>query len=168
LLHQDYDSALLSGEIISNPVPIAALSSSAFPTPLPIDLPYDRVYVFHDAENCYIPKLFESRNPDGLLQKDSKGKVIFGKPPDGMFSTANGGVLYNEVLRVALICRLGEALTKPIDIGRAFRGVVNYNFVLHINEANPFHPTPGSLRGLTMQGVHLIVSTFILATLFSH
>lgn len=145
----------LSSVLSPNPTPTLP------PTPIPVDLPYDCVYVFHDAENCYIPKRFESRHLDGSLQKDSKGKVIFlEKAPHGMFLTANGGVLYNEVLRVALTCRLGEALTKTLDIGRAFCSVVNYNFVLHTTESNPFHPTYQSVKGLTMQGVHLIVSVF--------
>lgn len=182
--NQEYEITLLSTstDTPSNPdivvIPVSPVLSPIPPTPTPppptlpppVDLPYDCVYVFHDAENCYIPKRFESRNPDGSLQIDSKGKVIFlEKAPHGMFLTVNGGVLYNEVLRVALTCRLGETLTKSLDIGRAFRSVVNYNFVLHTTESNPFHPTHQSVKGLQMQGVHLIVSAFCCNSLsYSH
>lgn len=124
--------------------------------------PYGHLYVFHDAENCYIPKLFEDRNPKGSIKK-TDGKVVFlhqDHPPNGMTTTAAGGVIYNEVLRTALACRTGVEAAKCVDIGQVFRSVT-YNFVIHIKETNLFHPAEHPSKGLTSHSsvIHIVSAT---------
>jgi len=161
---------LMLPEII-NPVPPGPKPPNPKPPdviiPIPpvlVPSPYDHVYVFHDAENCWIPSRFEVRNPDGSLKmittKQGAKQVQFleyGKAPTGYKVNANRVAIYKEVLRAGFACKIGESAANLFDIMTTFANV-SYHFVLHHDTANPFHPSPGTLTSLTaIAGGHEVV-----------
>lgn len=128
------------------------LDPSGVPTPdVPTPVVPSRVIVWHDAENCPLPKKYIARRRDGRPVTDGRERVKFVELDQAPRGDVRGDVAVAEVLREALRCVLPadhDMLAMDATTLRSRVRSVEYNFVLHWKAANLFHPSTACKNGL--------------------
>lgn len=109
-------------------------------------VPYDNIYVFHDAENCYLPSKIEARDSNNqLIYLPNNGGVKFFENVPGV-GAIQGAYVYKEVIRTAIACKIGREQAKNINIV-ALDTNIYYHFVISPRALNtPFYPAESTIK----------------------
>ena len=109
-------------------------------------VPYDNIYVFHDAENCYLPSKIEARDSSNkLIYLPNNGGVKFVENVPGV-GPIQGAYVYKEVIRTALACKIGREQAKNVNIV-ALDTNIYYHFVISPRALNtPFYPSESTIK----------------------
>lgn len=129
-----------------------------------VKLPYDSIFIFHDAENCPLPKKTMKRNAaGGKVFEDGKVQFLDCHPRglgDICFADVYAGIIKTS-LRCALVgggADLGyvESILPSVDVNKDLQ--VTYHFLFSGDAANPFYPTNSVLTGMHTKGVHVLTA----------
>ena len=125
---------------------IPAKPQSIFRSTSEVVVPYDNVYVFHDAENCYLPSKIEARDSNNkLINLPNNGGVKFFESVPGV-GPIQGAYVYKEIIRTALACKIGSEQARDINIV-ALDTNIFYHFVISPKAMNtPFYPSESTIK----------------------
>eukprot|EP01036_Dinobryon_divergens_P033716 gene33716-43574_t len=109
-------------------------------------VPYDNIYVFHDAENFYLPSKIEARDSSNKLKKLPNGRVQFLESMPGA-GAIQGAYVYKEVIRTALACKIGSReQAENVEITALDTNII-YHFVISPRALEtPFYPSESTLK----------------------
>ena len=112
-----------------------------------VTVPYDNIYVFHDAENCYLSSKIEARDSNNnVIKLPNNGGVQFHDIVPG--EAIQGAYVFKEVIRTALACKIGREQAENVEITALDTNIV-YHFVISPKAKNtPFYPSEGTFKDL--------------------
>lgn len=115
---------------------------------------HDDIVIFHDAENCHLPRLIINRDSDGNVIRTTDGNLDF---KDELASPIIAAKLINQIVREAIRCAEGPEVASENNHACDINNLsVAYNFVIHTRKQN-FHPGKPFIQGvlsLTMAEVY--------------
>eukprot|EP01031_Cornospumella_fuschlensis_P029730 gene29730-35895_t len=129
-----------------------------------VKLPFDNIFIFHDAENCPLPKKTFKRNAAGeKVLVDGKPQFMHSHPPglgDICFAKVYAGII-KTTLRCALLGSGAdpanvEKLLLNLDVNRQLQ--VTYHFLFSGEPSNPFFPPNGVVTGMITKGVNVMTA----------
>ena len=112
------------------------------------EVPYDNIYVFHDAENCNLPAKLEARDGNNKKIFLPNGQLKFLESteyPAGVGSI-QGAYVFKEIVRTGIACRIGIENAKRVNIvGLDIN--MSYHFVMSAKSVGtPYYPSESTLK----------------------
>ena len=113
-----------------------------------IEVPYDNIYVFHDAENCNLPSKLEARDFNNRKILLPNGHMKFLEPneyPPGI-GNIQGVYVFKEIVRTGIACKIGSENAKLVNIV-ALDINISYHFVISGKAiGTPYYPSESTLK----------------------
>jgi hypothetical protein len=136
------------------------------PIPESIKVPYKSIFIYHDGENCIIPRGVFARKPSGeqivRYDVDLKKKVPVFITDDKLSSLLQKEIrakdIFVGVLHTVLTPGMGEDAAAKVDPLMDFGCTVEYNFVhppLDRLNPNPWHISEKTLQNLISHVDHI-------------
>ena len=120
----------------------------------PVDVPFDTIYIFHDSENCPIPRKYITRDKNMKSMFNNKEKVVFGDYPDGKCE-AQFDVIVREVLRTAMSSYVGMT-SDELTLDRKDFDILEYNLIVPSERNNNFQIGEKTKKGSHSLGIYTI------------
>jgi O-acetyl-ADP-ribose deacetylase (regulator of RNase III) len=158
LSHQLHDFVQLGGDLaaVNTVTAASAVTAPSRPPPGEASSFPNKIFVFHDGENCPFHSRVPVRDANGALIRTDDRVQFHSSYPPGLgpidFHTA-----YKGIMREALSNFVGRDVSAAINVFKEL--TIEYNFVLaEHNSSNPFHPTKQvltALQGLQVKNHHV-------------
>ncbi|RYH31394.1 NYN domain-containing protein [archaeon] len=129
-----------------------------------VKLPYDNIFIFHDAENCPLPKKTIKRNAAGAKVMVDGRVQFLDSHPHGLGDICFADV-YAGIIKTTLRCALVGGGADPGQVDKLLESVdvnkhlqVTYHFLFSGEISNPFYPVNSVLTGMHTKGVNVLTA----------